>query len=303
MDLLIDSNLDVLLDSIRPRTVFNCVAYGAYSFETDSQLIYRTNFQFITRLLSRLEARVDRLLRPCGQLLGVRRQGGWAAGAGPDRSQQRLRRVQGRRGQPDLLLRQAKAFPVREPAPLLGFRPARRLVPADSQPDPPRTGGGLPRFRQSGRLARFRLCGRRDRGIRRHCAEPDLGRLRRVVQHRHGPQDHDRRGRRDGPQALRHRRRSRPSRCPSERGTFRTGTPTSRRPASTWAGSRARRSRRASRRPSTGTRRCPTRRATSSRPRSTVWTPSTASARSSPATRTTWRFRSCTSGSRPHSPS
>ncbi len=40
-----------------PRTVFNCVAYGAYSFETDSQLIYRTNFQFVTRLLPRLEAR------------------------------------------------------------------------------------------------------------------------------------------------------------------------------------------------------------------------------------------------------
>ena len=54
---MIDSNLDFLLDSIRPRTVFNCVAYGAYSFETDRQLIYRTNFQFITRLLSRLEAR------------------------------------------------------------------------------------------------------------------------------------------------------------------------------------------------------------------------------------------------------
>ena len=79
MDLLIDSNLDALLDAIRPRTVFNCVAYGAYSFETDSQLIYRTNFQFITRLLSRLEARVDRLLRARGQLLGIRRQGGRAA--------------------------------------------------------------------------------------------------------------------------------------------------------------------------------------------------------------------------------
>ncbi len=57
VDLLIDSNLDALLDSIRPRTIFNCVAYGAYSFETDSQLIYRTNFQFITRLLPRLEDR------------------------------------------------------------------------------------------------------------------------------------------------------------------------------------------------------------------------------------------------------
>ena len=54
---MIDSNLDTLLDEIRPRTIFDCVAYGAYSFETDSQLIYRTNFQFLTRLLSRLESR------------------------------------------------------------------------------------------------------------------------------------------------------------------------------------------------------------------------------------------------------
>lgn len=57
VDLLIDSNLDALLDEVRPRTVFSCVAYGAYSFETDSQLIYRTNFAFVTRLLPRLEAR------------------------------------------------------------------------------------------------------------------------------------------------------------------------------------------------------------------------------------------------------
>jgi nucleoside-diphosphate-sugar epimerase/glycosyltransferase involved in cell wall biosynthesis len=57
VDLLIESNLDALLDEIRPRTIFDCVAYGAYSFETDSQLIYRTNFNFLTRLLSKLEAR------------------------------------------------------------------------------------------------------------------------------------------------------------------------------------------------------------------------------------------------------
>ncbi len=57
VDLLIDSNLDALLDEIRPRTIFDCVAYGAYSFETDSQLIYRTNFHFLTRLLARLESR------------------------------------------------------------------------------------------------------------------------------------------------------------------------------------------------------------------------------------------------------
>lgn len=57
VDLLIDSNLDNLLDDTRPRTVFDCVAYGAYSFEVDDELIYRTNFTFLTRLLSRLYSR------------------------------------------------------------------------------------------------------------------------------------------------------------------------------------------------------------------------------------------------------
>jgi polyisoprenyl-phosphate glycosyltransferase len=56
-DLLVDSNLDHLLDAIKPRTIFDCVAYGAYSFETDSQLIYRTNFTLATRMLERLRAR------------------------------------------------------------------------------------------------------------------------------------------------------------------------------------------------------------------------------------------------------
>jgi dTDP-4-dehydrorhamnose reductase len=31
-DLLVDSNLDQLLESIKPRTVLDCVAYGDYSF-------------------------------------------------------------------------------------------------------------------------------------------------------------------------------------------------------------------------------------------------------------------------------
>lgn len=57
VDLLVDSNLDSLLDEVRPRTVFDCVAYGAYSFERDADLIYRTNFSFATRLLKRLGER------------------------------------------------------------------------------------------------------------------------------------------------------------------------------------------------------------------------------------------------------
>jgi dolichol-phosphate mannosyltransferase len=56
-DLLVDSNLDLLLEQVRPQTVFNCIAYGGYSFETDSRLIYQTNFHFTTRLVARLEPR------------------------------------------------------------------------------------------------------------------------------------------------------------------------------------------------------------------------------------------------------
>ena len=55
VDLLVDSSLDALLADVKPRTIFNCVAYGAYSFETDSQLIYQTNFNLTAKLLSRLE--------------------------------------------------------------------------------------------------------------------------------------------------------------------------------------------------------------------------------------------------------
>jgi dolichol-phosphate mannosyltransferase len=57
VDLLVDSNLDALLEEVRPRTVFDCVAHGAYSFETDSELIYQTNFNFVSRLLQRLSGR------------------------------------------------------------------------------------------------------------------------------------------------------------------------------------------------------------------------------------------------------
>jgi dolichol-phosphate mannosyltransferase len=38
-----------LVDTVRPRTVFDCVAYGAYSFEVDADLIYETNFRATVR--------------------------------------------------------------------------------------------------------------------------------------------------------------------------------------------------------------------------------------------------------------
>ncbi len=57
VDLLVDSNVERLLDDLKPRTVFNCIAYGGYSFENDAQLIYQTNFNFVSRLLENLAGR------------------------------------------------------------------------------------------------------------------------------------------------------------------------------------------------------------------------------------------------------
>jgi polyisoprenyl-phosphate glycosyltransferase len=51
------SALRHLVDQIGPRTVFDCVAYGAYSFEQDPALIYSTNFRSVVELTTLL---VDR---------------------------------------------------------------------------------------------------------------------------------------------------------------------------------------------------------------------------------------------------
>lgn len=45
-----------LVRSLSPRTVFNCVAYGAYSFEDDAALIYQTNFLAVVNLIETLGA-------------------------------------------------------------------------------------------------------------------------------------------------------------------------------------------------------------------------------------------------------
>lgn len=50
-DLLIEENLDSTLNRVKPKTVFNCTAYGAYSFQNDIDLIYKTNVTFFTRLI------------------------------------------------------------------------------------------------------------------------------------------------------------------------------------------------------------------------------------------------------------
>lgn len=43
-----------LIDTLLPKTVFDCVSYGAYSFEEDPSLIYKTNFQSLVGLISLL---------------------------------------------------------------------------------------------------------------------------------------------------------------------------------------------------------------------------------------------------------
>ena len=56
-DLLVESNREQLLEQVRPLTVFNCVAYGAYSYERDPELIYRTNLSFPVALAEQLAER------------------------------------------------------------------------------------------------------------------------------------------------------------------------------------------------------------------------------------------------------
>lgn len=56
-DLLVEQNVKALLDNVQPRTVFNCIAHGAYSFETNVGLIYRTNVDLTARLVEELGQR------------------------------------------------------------------------------------------------------------------------------------------------------------------------------------------------------------------------------------------------------
>ena len=44
------------VEAIRPATVFDCVAYGAYSFEQDADLVYATNFTAMVNLVELLAA-------------------------------------------------------------------------------------------------------------------------------------------------------------------------------------------------------------------------------------------------------
>jgi nucleoside-diphosphate-sugar epimerase/glycosyltransferase involved in cell wall biosynthesis len=43
-----------VIETVGPQTVFDCVAYGAYSYEEDAKLIHQTNYQSIVALVSEL---------------------------------------------------------------------------------------------------------------------------------------------------------------------------------------------------------------------------------------------------------
>ena len=57
VDLLARGNVTALLDRVQPATVFDCVAYGAYSFEQDVERMFQTNVVFKQELIEQLVKR------------------------------------------------------------------------------------------------------------------------------------------------------------------------------------------------------------------------------------------------------
>lgn len=56
-DLNYRNSVEHMIDTCRPRTVFNLAAYGAYSHQQNAELIYRTNFLSTIHLLEALKLR------------------------------------------------------------------------------------------------------------------------------------------------------------------------------------------------------------------------------------------------------
>ena len=55
VDLTNIAEMRQMVEAVRPRTVLDCSAYGAYSFETNSEVIYRTNFNSLVTLVELLD--------------------------------------------------------------------------------------------------------------------------------------------------------------------------------------------------------------------------------------------------------
>jgi nucleoside-diphosphate-sugar epimerase/glycosyltransferase involved in cell wall biosynthesis len=58
VDLTSVAEMRQMVEAVHPRTVFDCTAYGAYSFETEADLIYRTNFNSLVSLIEMLDPRL-----------------------------------------------------------------------------------------------------------------------------------------------------------------------------------------------------------------------------------------------------
>ena len=111
-DALVALNVDRMLDEVQPRTVFNCIAYGAYSFETDGELILRTNLMSTHALLDRLATRNIAAYIHAGSSSEYGENAAGPRGARLPGRQQRVRGLEGRLRAPHPLLRQA-ARPAR----------------------------------------------------------------------------------------------------------------------------------------------------------------------------------------------
>ncbi len=51
VDLLVESQCEDLIKKTKPKTIFNCLAYGAYSFQSEKRLIHRTNYNLTVNIL------------------------------------------------------------------------------------------------------------------------------------------------------------------------------------------------------------------------------------------------------------
>jgi len=61
IDLLVESNQIALIRNINPQTIFDCAAYGAYSFQSEQEKIYKTNFNRVVQLLEVLNEQIGRI--------------------------------------------------------------------------------------------------------------------------------------------------------------------------------------------------------------------------------------------------
>jgi nucleoside-diphosphate-sugar epimerase/glycosyltransferase involved in cell wall biosynthesis len=55
VDMTNGGEIRTLVDYVQPATIFNCISYGAYSFETKTNQIYETNFLSLVKLVELLD--------------------------------------------------------------------------------------------------------------------------------------------------------------------------------------------------------------------------------------------------------